>query len=119
MTPRAGDPHIGLVVEGKADADAVPLLLRRYLHECGYFHEDWLHASIETLDLGAINYAEGGNGERIITSALKARGDSYSKPYWQPHLTERVDIDRATRRSASLSRLFDRLDGLLSELDRG
>jgi hypothetical protein len=39
MTAPWGQPHIGLVVEGAGDHGAVPMLLRRHLHDAGEFRE--------------------------------------------------------------------------------
>ena len=39
MTAEAADPHIGLVVEGRGDRAAVPLLLRNYLALAGEYRD--------------------------------------------------------------------------------
>ena len=39
MTPGANIPHIGLVVEGKGEVTAIPLLLRNWLHQQGEFRD--------------------------------------------------------------------------------
>jgi hypothetical protein len=46
MTARPDEPHVGLVVEGPGDAAAVPLLLRRWLHEEKGEYRDILGKSI-------------------------------------------------------------------------
>lgn len=39
MTATAEASHIGLVVEGPGDRNAVPVLLRKHLHACGEFRD--------------------------------------------------------------------------------
>jgi hypothetical protein len=39
LTAQPHSPHIGLVVEGRGDAEAVPLLLRRWLERRGLFQD--------------------------------------------------------------------------------
>lgn len=77
--------------------------------------EDWLHASIETLDLGSeLVYQENSRGMGVIVKALQPR--KYVKPTWQPRLTARMDIEKARKRSPSLARTLERFDLLLSYL---
>jgi len=192
MTAKPGDPRIELIVEGKADLDAVPVLLRKHLHGRNEFrdvlgkpipthgvtnatkvngiegfvatascrpgckgilvvldsddecvvdraqalakriegtvpqpvifalavrnYEDWLYTSIEALSIGDILYRDGASGLSEIKHALRAIGESYSKPLWQPRLTQRIDIELAKTRSASFSRLLDRFDSLVALL---
>lgn len=189
MTARSGEPHIELIVEGKADLNAVPVLLRKHLHERGEYrdilgkpialhgvgnatkadgiegfvslaanrpgcvgvlvildsddecvvemasgllsrlqgltskpvvialavrtYEDWLFSSIETLDIGEVEYKSDAKGIRQIEAALKGIGESYSKPLWQPRLTHKMEISRARERSSCLARMLDRFDSLV------
>lgn len=39
MTASFSDPHIGLVVEGAGDREALPVLLRKHLHSVGEFRD--------------------------------------------------------------------------------
>ena len=193
MSARAGEPHIGLIIEGKADLHAVPILLRRHMHSSGEYrdilgkpialhgvsnatksdgiegfiataayrpgcrgvlvvldaddnceaelgpellaraqekvaqpvvfalagrdYEDWLYASAETLNIGDLPYRSGARGLNEIKKALKEQQTSYSKPLWQPRLTDRMDISLARSRNLSLSRMLNRFDGLVSLLD--
>jgi len=39
MTPRADEPHIGLVVEGRGEQQALPLLLRRHRADSGDYRD--------------------------------------------------------------------------------
>jgi hypothetical protein len=165
MTADFNSPHIGLVVEGRGDHGAAPVLLRRWLHERGIFgdilgkpipchgkgnatspngiegfvataaarpgcrgvlvvldadddlvcrlgpelltrassvigkpvviclaendFEDWLYASIETLELGGhLQYEDGRRGAAAIAEQLRPR--KYVKPTSQPRLTAKL-----------------------------
>lgn len=79
--------------------------------------EDWLHASIETLELGAgLKYSAESRGMGVITKAL--RPGKYVKPTWQPRLTVRMNIQMAARRNRSLARTLDRFDDLLASIPK-
>jgi len=188
MTAAAGDPHLGLVVEGPGDAISLPLLLRRQLELRGDSRdllgkpaicngrdrataangleryvaavaarpgckailvildsegdpvcelgpqlleraekitslpvavclanrnwEDWIYASAETLELPGLTYSAGSRGLGAIVSALRPR--KYVKPTWQPRLTARMDIAKASGRSPSLSRTLTRFDEFIA-----
>ncbi|MCV7423926.1 DUF4276 family protein [Mycobacterium yunnanensis] len=193
MTAQSGDPHIEVIVEGKADFNAIPVLLRNHLYAQNEYrdllgkpiatkgisnatkangiegfvvtaacrpgcrailividsddhciaemaeeltirldglveqpvvlafaertYEDWLYASVETLGIGDCIFVASKSGISAIETALRAIGESYSKPLWQPKLTHRIDIALARSRSTSLSRLLDRFDALLPLLN--
>jgi hypothetical protein len=185
MNAHVNTSHIGLVVEGKGDKGAVPLLMRRVLHERGLYlemmgqpvvthgrgamtapggiegyvavaaarpgcrvvfvvadadddqscklgpellaraqeitplpvvivlaersFEDWIYASCETLELGFIEYRPHSRGSNEIKIAVAGTGSKYVKPLWQPRLTSRIDVELASRRSASFNRLVHKL----------
>jgi hypothetical protein len=69
--------------------------------------EDWMYCSIESMELGTIDFQVGKNGGSVIEAALYPR--SYVKPTWQPRLTSRMDLELAAGRSVSLRRLLDRV----------
>lgn len=79
--------------------------------------EDWLAASIETLDLGASAYDPRGRGLTILEGLI--RPDKYVKPVWQPRLAARVDVDLVARRSTSFARLLRKVDLLAERLPTG
>jgi hypothetical protein len=74
-------------------------------------YEDWLYASIETLELDEPeSYLPGARGKAALQRGL-APG-KYVKPTHQPRLTSRVDLDLAASRSPSLARLLAKFDEL-------
>jgi hypothetical protein len=73
-------------------------------------YESWLRASAETLRLPDLQ----GDPESEIRRALGSK--KYAKPTWQPRLTERMDVQLACSRSASLRRLRDRFQRLTAGL---
>lgn len=80
-------------------------------------YEDWLYASVETLELGEIVYNEGTRGALAIEEAVKhLTGRSYTKPIWQPRLTHRMDIPLARSRSPSLDKMLSEFDGLMTAI---
>jgi hypothetical protein len=114
---------VGVVVVLDADKDAScqlgPELLERATGAVGVAvviaiaevdFEDWLYASIETLELGEEDWEHGKRGKTVITELL--RPAAYAKPVWQPKLTARMDIGRARDRSVSLNRLLIKVDEL-------
>jgi hypothetical protein len=77
--------------------------------------EDWLYASIETLEIAPdLRYSAENRGAGFIKNSL--RPAKYVKPTWQPRLTARMDIPRAKSRNPSLSRMLERFDLLLAEV---
>ncbi len=81
------------------------------------YWEDWLYASIETLELGSdVEYSPNKRGLGAIVKVLPGK---YVKPTWQPRLTNRVDINTATQRSKSLKRMLERFDALLAHMPPG
>lgn len=78
-------------------------------------YEDWLFASVESLQLGDdVEWVAGSNGGHELQRLLSPK--SYIKPTWQPRFTGRMNLALATSRSASLARLFDRFDTLCEEV---
>jgi hypothetical protein len=75
--------------------------------------EDWLYASIETLELGQREFESSKRGIIEIKTALwDTSGVKYVKPVWQPRLTHLMDIPIARARNKSLDRailVFDEL----------
>src|SRR5688500_10572677 len=61
MTATAGSPHIELIVEGKADLNAVPVLLRKHLQERGEYR-DVLGKTIAIHGVGNATKANGIEG---------------------------------------------------------
>lgn len=76
--------------------------------------EDWIYASIETLELGGSDWIEGTRGKNAIESLLAP--DKYVKSTMQARLTHRMNLTIARQRSSSLDRLFRKLDGILANL---
>ena len=74
--------------------------------------EDWIHASIETMELGDLEFDGTKRGQSVVKSALKPK--SYAKPTWQPRLAARIDLALAVQRNASLLRTLTKLDELLT-----
>lgn len=68
MTPKYGVRHIGLVVEGAGDAEAVPLLLRRHLHEIGIF-DDLLGSPVRCNGIGNATTPSGIEGFIAVAAA--------------------------------------------------
>jgi len=191
MTAADGGPHLGLVVEGPGDANALPLLLRRFMEARADYRdllgkpvrcngrdkalvprgiesyvsvaaarpgcravlvvldsegdavcrlgpsllervqkntrlpvavsladrcwEDWLYASIETLEIGnGLKCSEESGGTGVIKRALLP--GKYVKPTWQPRLTVRVDINLAAGRSRSLARMLQCFTSLIENI---
>lgn len=74
-------------------------------------YEDWLYASIETLELSEHQtWDSSKRGKSVIESLL--RPVAYAKPVWQPKLTYRMDHSLARGRSASFNRLLVKFDTL-------
>lgn len=73
--------------------------------------EDWIYASLETLELGDAQWLESTRGKSAIESLVAPK--KYVKATMQARLTHRVDIAMARERSTSLNRLFNKLDGIL------
>lgn len=132
MTAGPNDPHLGLVVEGRGDLGALPILLRTALQRRGDYR-DLLggpvacHGHDKALTVGGIEgyvgtaarrpgcravltYRPTADAEGLIRSALGAV--KYVKPVWQPRLAARVDLELAASRSPSLRRLLAKLDSL-------
>jgi hypothetical protein len=119
----------GVLVVLDADEDAVcqlgPTLLARSLAVIGKpiavclaekDFEDWLYASIETLELGEdLQYVANCHGAAEIAQQLRPR--KYVKPTWQPRLTAKLDIQLASSRSPSFRRTLARFEQLLTDLD--
>jgi len=80
-------------------------------------YEGWLYASIESLELGEITYLQGVRGLSVIKDAVKElSGESYTKPIWQPRLTQRMNISLARSRNPSLDRMLQGFDTLAAEI---
>lgn len=77
-------------------------------------YEDWIYASVETLQLGDIAYDPSKRGVTTLQKVL--RPTKYVKPVWQPRLTSRIDINMAASRSPSLKRMLARFDQLTKHL---
>lgn len=76
--------------------------------------EDWLYASIETLDYLKIEpYQLGIRGIKYIQNNFHG---SYVKPVFQPKLTHRMDLAIARSRIVSLDRALNKFDFLLTRL---
>lgn len=76
-------------------------------------YESWLVASAETLQLPSLRFTTSSDPVALIGAALPYK---YTKPVWQPRLTARMDLPRASTRSRSLARMlakFDELVGLV------
>jgi hypothetical protein len=71
MTAAHSDPHIGLVVEGRGETNAVPLLLRRWLQEQGNY-EDILGKPIVCNGRG--NATRAGGIEGMVVTAVARPG---------------------------------------------
>ena len=104
VTARPGCQAVLIVLDSEGDpvCQLGPKLLKRAKETtrlpvavclADRYWEDWLHASIETLQLGDLKYSEASRGSSIIVNALRPR--KYVKPTWQPRLTARVDITLA------------------------
>jgi hypothetical protein len=76
--------------------------------------EDWLHASIETLELGVDTWDPTKRGKSVIEAALSP--DKYIKSTMQARLTHRMDIELARSRNSSLDRMLRKLDGMVAVL---
>jgi hypothetical protein len=79
-------------------------------------YEAWLVASSETMRLDGLTY----NGAKSdptggIKRALGNR--KYAKPTWQPRLTERLNVQLASRRSHSMRRFVTKLQSIADEFD--
>jgi hypothetical protein len=115
---------VGVLISLDADDECVaqegPQLLARAMTVTGRQvfvaiaerdYEDWLYASIETLQLGEnLVHESTKRGLTALADALAPR--KYIKPTWQPRLTSRMDLALARRRSASLDRLIAKFDQL-------
>ncbi|WP_148077054.1 hypothetical protein [Nocardioides aurantiacus] len=121
---RPGCVGVLVVLDGEGDcvAELGPNLLSRAAEVIGkpvrialadVDFESWIYASAESLQLD-LTYSEGVNGQGAIKGALKPQ--KYVKPTWQPRLASRIDLALARERSASLARVLDRFDELLSLL---
>jgi hypothetical protein len=126
VTARPGCRSVLLVLdtEGDSACDLGPKLLARVqsttrlpvaiaLAERNW--EDWLYASIETLEIGPdLQYDVGSHGIAVIKQALKPA--KYVKPTWQPRLTAKMDIELAISRSPSLGRMLEKFDELVQRI---
>lgn len=81
--------------------------------------EDWIYASVETLELGEFEYDAKKNGSPIVDWLLSINGSKYVKPVWQPKLTSRMDLALAISRSESLNRLLGKAVQLSSLVEDG
>lgn len=93
------------------DVVAVPVVVA--LAERDY--EDWIYASVETLDLGDVEWAPGANGGDELKRLMSPK--TYIKPTWQPRFTGRMDLALASSRSTSLARLLERFDALCDAIE--
>jgi len=77
--------------------------------------EDWIYASVETLQLGEIEYQADVNGSAMIKNAM--RPETYVKPVHQPKLAARIDFGLVSARNRSFRRAMDRLTTALGLVD--
>src|SRR6266699_356164 len=139
MTASADVPHIGLVVEGRGDAGALPLLLRKWINSRGDYRDllgrpvvcDGRDRAIVPDGIEKyVAVAAARPGCQAVLVVLDAEGDPAcelgpvlltraGKNTWQPRLTNRVDINTATQRSKSLKRMLERFDALLAHMPPG
>src|SRR5262245_55855848 len=77
--------------------------------------EDWLYASVETLELGEERYDPHESAMYAIKRLVRQNGGKYVKPIWQPRLTNRVDISMLAQRSTSFARLVQKTALILEE----
>lgn len=85
MTAKPTDPHIGIVVEGRGDLDAVPILLRKWLRENG-INSDILGKPVQCLGRdnalkeggieGKVAIAAARPGCRAVIVILDGEGDA-------------------------------------------
>ncbi len=78
-------------------------------------YEAWLVASSETLGLAKLAFDAPGDPGVAIKSALMP--SKYVKPTWQPRLTDRMDLELARSRDASLSRMLAKFDWRVAQID--
>ena len=78
--------------------------------------ENWIVASAETTLDGAepLDDPEGAGAVATVKEFLKPK--AYSKPIYQPRLTERIDFDLARGRSPSFDRFLRTLDDMASSI---
>ena len=109
-----GDPvcRLGPSLTKRAEQVTQKPVLVSIAHES---YGDWIVASAETLGPG-LNFQPGMNGLAAISAAL--RPAKYVKPTWQPRLTQRIDIEVAASRNASLHRFFARFEDIIKSFRR-